>query len=179
MKTSQKLMLLIFLSTIGFVRAQEIELETKNILNDKIEILIPKDFKLMDDATKKIKYPTQRPPSLIYTNENATVNIAFSETGSQASQEMLTEYLEVFVGSFKKAQPNAKWEGNGIIDINGRKVGFLELITPAIDTKIYNLLFFTDVNGKLVICTVNVTEQLLASWKNPAQIIFKSLKVKS
>ena len=179
MKTAQRLLLFTCLLRVGIAKAQKIELETKSILNDKVEILIPKGFAMMDDATKKIKYPTQRPPSFIYTNEEANVNVAFSETTSEATQEMLPEYLTVFVNSFKKAQPNAKWEGNGIVEINGRKVGYLELLTEAVDTKIYNLLFFTDVNGRLLICTVNATEKLLPIWKGPAQEIFKSLKIKN
>ncbi|HLO38214.1 MAG TPA: hypothetical protein VK173_06990, partial [Lacibacter sp.] len=151
--------LFIWLFGSGFVQAQKVDLETKSILNDKVEILIPKTFTLMDDATKKIKYPSQRAPSIVYTNEEANVNVAFSETSSRASQEALPEYLTVFISSFKTAHPNAQWEGNGIVEINSRKVGYLELITEAVDTKIYNLLFFTDVNGKLLICTVNVTQQ--------------------
>lgn len=168
-----------FLFSVYFLPAQTIELETKTILDGKAEILIPKGFTLMTDEVKKIKYPGQNPPAVVYTNDDANVNVAFNHTTSRASQELLPEYLKVFLARFKEVHPNAEWKGNGITEVNGRKLGYLELITEAADTKVYNLLFFTDVDGKLLICTFNSVTKLLDVWKDPAQQIFKSFKVKS
>ena len=62
--------------------------------------------------------------------------------------------------------------------MNGRKVGFVELITPAIDTKVYNLIFFTDLNGQLLLCTFNCTEKNIGQWQPAAKEIMASLKLK-
>ncbi len=172
--------IVLFICCISYkdISAQTIELETITILDGKAEIRIPKGFTLMTEEMKKLKYPGQNPPAVVYTNEEGNVNVAFNLTESTAAQAVLPEYLKVFVAKFKEVHPEAEWKGNGIRSINGQNLGYLELVTAAIDSKIYNLLFFTDVDGKLLICTFNAVTRLLDTWKEPAQEIFKSLKIK-
>jgi hypothetical protein len=157
---------------------QTIELETKQILNDKVEILLPKNFGIMPDDMLQIKYPSANRPTVVYSDENGTVNIAFNHTTSRASQKEIEKYKDVFVSTFKSSYPTAVWGEKGVKEINGRKVGFLEVTTPAIDTKIYNLLFFTDLDGKLLICTFNCTSKKKSAWAESAKKIFNSLTIK-
>ena len=154
------------------------KLEKKLLLNDRIELKIPKEFTIMGEELVKLKYPLESRPNLIYTNETGGINVAFSLTNSKANQEGIASYKDYLVKTFEDAYPSAKWIGNGVKIINGRKVGCLELITPAIDTKIYNKMFFTDLDGKLLICTFNCTEKSLAEWKPVANEIMYSLTVK-
>ena len=157
---------------------QAIELEKKQILNDKVEILLPKSFGIMPEEMLKIKYPSANRPTLVYSDEDGTVNIAFNHITSRASQKEIEKYKDVFVSTFKSSYPTAVWGEKGVKEINGRKVGFLEVTTPAIDTKIYNLLFFTDLDGKLLICTFNCTSKKKSAWVESAKKIFNSLTVK-
>ncbi|MFY7729462.1 MAG: hypothetical protein ACOVRN_08100 [Flavobacterium sp.] len=57
-------------------------------------------------------------------------------------------------------------------------MGYIELVTPALDTDIYNLMFFTDLNGKLLICTFNCTKKDMEEWTPVAKEIMNSLEVK-
>lgn len=155
-----------------------IELETKSLLDGKVEIKIPKDFEIMSEEFLKIKYPNQRSPKLVYTNENGDINVAVNLTENKAVEEQITEYQDVFVKTFKNLYPSADWIDNGIKDINGKKIGYLEIITPAIDTDIYNLMFFTDMDGKLLLCTFNCTKKSIKEWKPIAKEIMNSLIIK-
>ena len=157
---------------------QTIELEKREILNDKVEILLPKNFGIMPDDMLQLKYPSANRPALVYSDEDGTVNIAFNHTANKASQKEIEKYKDVFVSTFKSSYPTAVWGEKGVKEINGRKVGFLEVTTPAIDTKIYNLLFFTDVEGKLLICTFNCTSKKKSAWVESAKKIFNSFTIK-
>lgn len=157
---------------------QNIKLEKKQVLNDKVEILLPKNFGIMSEEMLQLKYPSANRPTLVYSDEDGTVNIAFNHTTSRASQKEIEKYKDVFVSTFKSSYPTAVWGEKGVKEINGRKVGFLEVTTPAIDTKIYNLLFFTDMEGKLLICTFNCTSKKKSAWAESAKKIFGSLIVK-
>ncbi len=86
-------------------------------------------------------------------------------------------FKQSMIGSFKTSIPSAKWVSSGVKVINGRKVGYLELVTPAIDQEIYNLMFFTDVNGKLFLATFNCLEKERSTWQHTAHQILNSLKV--
>jgi hypothetical protein len=155
-----------------------IELEKRKILNDKVEILLPKEFEIMSEDMMKIKYPSERRPTLVYTNKTGGINVAFNHTASKASQPQIEAYKDNLVSTFKNVYPSAEWKGSGVKEINGRKVGYMELVTPAIDTKIYNLIFFTDLDGRLLLCTFNCVDKEQKNWTESAKQIMNSLTIK-
>jgi hypothetical protein len=155
-----------------------IDLEKKSLLSDKVELKIPKGFEIMSEGMMKIKYPSERRPALIYTNETGGINVALNLTQNKASQDLISAYKDNFVKMFKNMYPSADWKDNGIKEINGKKIGYLELVTPAIDTEIYNLMFFTDLDGKLLLCTFNCTKKDINEWTPIAKEIMFSLKIK-
>lgn len=155
-----------------------VELETKLLLNDKVEISLPKDFDIMPEKLMESKYPSDRRPTLVYSNESGGINVALNLTTNQANQEMIPAYQKNFVQTFENLYPSAEWKDNGVKTINGKTVGYLELITPAIDTEIYNLMFFTDLDGKLLLCTFNCTKKSIDEWAPTAKEIMNSLRIK-
>ena len=155
-----------------------IEFETKSLLGNKIMLKIPKGFNIMSEEMAVLKYPADRRPTLIYTNESGGINVALNLTSNKAIQAQMPAYKDNFVKAFKNLYPSAEWKQTGVKEVNGRKVGFIEFITPAVDTKIYNLIFFTDLNGQLLLCTFNCTEKNIGQWQPAAQEIMASLKLK-
>jgi hypothetical protein len=170
--------LLTFACYTAFTQMLEVELETKSLLDDRIELMIPKDFTIMSDEMMKVKYPSENRPALVYTDESGGVNVALNPTQHKASQDQISSYKDDFVRTFKMIYPSAKWKDSGVAEINGRKVGYLELITPALDTKIYNLIFFTDLDEKLLLCTFNCTRKDIKFWAPLAKSIMNSLRIK-
>lgn len=155
-----------------------IELEKKILLGNKVELKIPKGFDIMSEEMAKLKYPTDRRPTLIYTDAEGTINVALNLTTNKATQAQMPAYKDNFVKTFRNLYPSAEWKQTGVKEVNGRKVGYIELITPAIDTKVYNLIFFTDLNGQLLLCTFNCTEKNIGQWQPAAKEIMASLKLK-
>lgn len=72
--------------------ADEIELEKKVLFKDKVIILVPKEFGFMPEEMLKIKYPSAQRPTLVYSDEDGKVNVAFSHTTSKASQQQMEIY---------------------------------------------------------------------------------------
>ncbi|MFP9113289.1 hypothetical protein ACLI1A_05070 [Flavobacterium sp. RHBU_3] len=91
---------------------------------------------------------------------------------------MMPSLKDSFVKSFKSMHPTADWKDSGLKTINGKKVAYIELVTPAMDTQIYNLIFITDLNGKLLICSFNCTKKDITNWTPVAKEIMNSLKTK-
>lgn len=155
-----------------------IDLETKSLLNNRITLKVPKEFDIMSEEMTKLKYPSERRPTLVYSNPSGGINVALNLTQSRANQQLIEPYEENLVQTFKKLYPSAEWKSNGVTTVNGRKVGYMELVTPAIDTDVYNLIFFTDVDGKLLLCTFNCTKKSISEWTPIAKEIMNSLTVK-
>ena len=156
----------------------KIELELKSLLGDRVELKIPKEFNLMSEELMKLKYPSNKRPTIVFSDETGGINVALNLTENNASQELIEPYVENFVKTFKGIYPSAEWKDSGITEINGQKVGYLKLITPAIDTKIYNVMFFTDLDGKLLLSTFNCTEKSISEWEETADEIMNSLTIK-
>ncbi len=170
--------LTIFTIVITTAFVVNIDMETKSLLNDKLELKMPKDFDRMSEELMKLKYPSERRPTLVYSNESGGINVAINLTQNQANQQMIPAYKDNFVQTFKNLYPSAEWKDSDVKTINGKKVGYLELVTPAIDTEIYNLIFFTDLDGKLLLCTFNCTKESIVEWTPAAKEIMNSMKIK-
>ncbi|MDG1332233.1 MAG: hypothetical protein P8P74_07875 [Crocinitomicaceae bacterium] len=170
------------LTALAFVAltsfAIKIDLDKKSLLNNRIELKVPAEFNIMSEEMMKIKYPSENRPKLVYSSETGGINVALTLSTSEADQESIPTYLADFKRAFKNAYPSADWKGSGVKTINDRKVGYIELVTPALDTEIYNLMFFTDLDGQLLICSFNCVKKNIAEWKPTAKEIMNSLKVK-
>ncbi len=177
MKNFKTIGLTFLIMLIAMAFTSRIELEKKSLLDNKIQLKIPKYFDIMSEEMMKVKYPSEGRPNLIYSDETGGINIGLSLTPSEASQELIPAYVNNFVQNFKNAYPTAKWKDKGVKLINGKKIGYLELITPAEDTQIYNLIFFTDLEEKLLLCTFNCTKKDMNEWTPIAKEIMNSIEV--
>lgn len=170
----------LFLVLIVLVTASatfhEIEL-VKHRIYDEFSIKIPKTFDILPDSIVRIKYPNMRNPQLIYSNKQSTINVGFNHTKSPASQEQIGEMRDQLVSVLKASNAKTEWLGDGIETINGRQVGYANFISPAYDSKIFNLMFFTDVDGRVMIGTFNCMEKDIPEWKDVAWEIMRSMEV--
>lgn len=153
-------------------------LEKKSVLGGKVEILIPATFTVMEEDMLKTKYPMQNRPALVYTNDAGSINVAFSQTTSKAEEKDIPEIKETFVKVFKSMYKSSEWLSDGLVTINGKNVGFMELITPALDTKIYNRIFFAECDGRILLCTFNCKESQMKEWAPVGKKIMNSLVIK-
>lgn len=164
------------LSAILFYSSSE--LENRSFFDDKVLLSIPSDFIDMPQRYIDRKYPTPQRPSIILMNEDTEINIALDLTSNQANQSYIPEFNKSSAQAYKNAYPDIEWISDGVKEINGRKVGYSEFVVPAIDTKIYNLIFMTDVSGKLLVATFNCAERYKDDWSAKASEVMNSLVVK-
>lgn len=170
----------LFLLSLAFIAmsatVHDIELVRRSI-NKQFSIKIPKTFDILPDSIVRIKYPNMRNPQLIYSNKESTINVGFNHTKSPASQEKIGEMRDQLVSALKASSKNVEWLGDGIETIHDRQVGYANFISPAFDSKIFNLMFFTDVDGRVMICTFNCMEKDIPEWKDVAWEIMRSMEV--
>jgi hypothetical protein len=154
----------------------EIELIKKRVLSERVEILIPKGFEVMSEQQMDFNYArAQSRPSVIYTNSKEA-SLAFTYTDNTADQDMIDIYAVNFYKTYAKQFKEAKWFGNGIKEVSGRKVGYLELMKPELGHEVYQLIFFTDVEGKLLMCTFTCADRQKPEWETVAKQIMGSFR---
>ena len=157
----------------------EVELVKKHLLSERVEILIPKGFEAMTVQQMDFLYAkAQSRPSVIFTNNNL-VSLAFNYSDNDADQDMVDVYAASFAKTYHKQFKEAKWFGDGVKNINNHKVGYLEFMKPELGHEVYTLVFFTDVQGKLMICTFNCADRQKPEWEPIAKQIMLSVKANS
>ena len=168
-----KFLFFYFLSTF----LVQVELEKRKLLDDKIEIFVPKDFKPMSEEMLNFKYKGKGKPTFVLTDDAAAVNLAFNHLPNKANDELIETYKNSIKASFQNAFPDAEWKADGVRMINGRKVGYFKLTTSAVDTKVYNHIFITHCQGRLLLGTFNCTVKRIPTWEETSETIVESLKV--
>lgn len=159
-----------------FILSINNELKEKKVLNDKISLLLPLDFKLMDNETLIIKYPnTGNRPTEVYTNDKGSINIAFNHTTNALRKEELSQVKTVI------RQQLLNTKGVTIINSSSVKINnidfvIIEFMSKAIDTEIYNKMFITSLENRLLLGTFNCTSKDLNTWKPISNKIISSIK---
>lgn len=153
-------------------------LELKKVLGGSIEMLLPVEFEPLDSAIIAFKYPRGNAPKEVYSNVQANVNIAFTiKEAGKITDADIGLLIGVLAETFKQALPGSKILGQGLVTQNGSQFGYVELKAEAVDTDIYNLLYFTVKDGNLVIIGFNCVNRLTKTWKKVAKEMMSSIKL--
>ena len=133
---------------------------------------IPTEFNIMSEEAISIKYPTGNAPSLVYTNERGTINIAFVLNDVAMENEEIEEYTKAMETMYSQYAND--------INVNffkrdNHKIGEMKFISQASDTNIYNHIIAFSVDGKLRLVNFNCTEDLRTEWEEVGDFIINSL----
>lgn len=154
------------------------QVEKVRLLNGKVLTFLPSGFKIMSEEMLAAKYPASNRPTLVYTNDDGSINFAFNHTANQITEEKLPEVLPAFVQQFNSIYPQIQWIKKDIEAMNGKNFVAMEFITPAVDTRIYNLMYVTELEGKMLMCSFNCMESQKSEWESKAKQALNSVEVK-
>ena len=133
---------------------------------------IPTEFNIMSEEAISIKYPTGNAPSLVYTNERGTINIAFVLNDVAMENEEIEEYTKAMETMYSQYANDININ---FFERDNHKIGEMKFISPASDTNIYNHIIAFSVNGKLRLVNFNCTEELKTEWEEVGDFIINSL----
>lgn len=151
------------------------QLLQRNVLSNTVSLKLPSSFIMMDANTLSSKYSPNNKPSEVYTNEGATVNIAFKRTEQQLSKEkVFTEgkKLESQLLNSGKVQLIKSEE----IKTGNHNIHVFSFYSNAVDTKVYNIMFIFSAKGKMIVGSFNCTYLLQSQWQQTAYEIIRSIK---
>lgn len=176
---------------------ESIEFTVTEVAPGQVALRLPASFTEMPEAYAKIKYPSERRPKLIYTNDTLTVNVTVNPTENRLFDDEMEVYQAELLKMLKRMQPNASWLSDGVFALGepepegqfsqgrsvqteqqGKKrVGYYEFVSPAMDGNIYNLTFFMAWEEKGLFFGVNCMEKEMKLWRPIARGIMASLQV--
>ena len=106
-----------------------------------------------------VKYPNGNAPSLVYTNDKTTINVALVMNDVTMKNNQIEEYVKTMESTYKNYSKDVKlnfWERNN------HKIGEMEFTTQGSDTEIYNHIITFSVNDKLRLVNFNCTKEQMS-----------------
>ena len=137
-------------------------------------IYIPAEFGIMSDEYLKVKYPSENRPTIAYTNDDASINVLLNLDDHELANADVEKYVKVLEETLNNFVEELEIKFSVL---NGHKIGELEFISKATDTKIYNHMIAFSLNGKLRLISFNCIEEYKDEWQDVSDYIVKSLKI--
>ena len=147
-------------------------IQTKYEMFDGFKIKIPSEFKIMSDEIVNIKYPNGNAPSLVYTNDKTTINVALVMNDVTMKNSQIEEYVKTMASTYKNYSKDVKLKFR---ERNNHKIGEMEFTTEGSDTEIYNHIIVFSVNDKLRLVNFNCTKEQISEWKEVSKFIMDSI----
>lgn len=147
---------------------------TRNLLDNRLSMSLPNNFTIMDDGVVRLKYPRLTKSSIVYSNSKSTVSIAIGLTEHQSTQAHLPEIKKTLDEQYSKSL--VQIISSSIEKINGIDFIKMEFMSSAVDGAIYNLMFITSVENRLIVGTFNCTEPLRNEWESKGKKMINSVK---
>ncbi|BAU52839.1 DcrB-related protein [Mucilaginibacter gotjawali] len=170
---------LFILLLLPFFGQAQIKLVRRSLLNGKVELSVPANFKQMPAQALAAKYAHEgQQPAAVFNDTKGEVNLVISQTGQTMTPDQIGQYKDFMINTLKHARPDAVWLDSGVKTINGKQVGYFKMMTTAADQKVFAFYFYTILEGKLLMFTFNCPQALLPKWKTTAEAMVASLKVK-
>lgn len=145
----------------------------------QIRMCMPAAFDVMEPELMDIKYPSSRRPDYIYTSESTSINVTLKIMEQQVKEEELEDFTETMRNILQKTQPTTKMLDIGMNEVNGLQIGYFDFISPALDNKIYNLMFLFIVGEHVTMGSVNCLKKEMDIWKPIAYGMMESIVVEN
>ena len=143
-----------------------------------MKIMLPEKFEDMPLEVAKIKYPMEQRPAVIKTNEKTDINISLNLTQQPYENKQAEAVLKIFKGAIANVYPNNLFMEQKIeVNPYGTTIAWFDFISHGIDGRLYNLMFFTSVDGKLMNGVCNCAEQDLKNWRVVFMDVLKTIRI--
>ena len=152
--------------------------DTVSLADDKVRLLVPKEWAPMSDQLWATKYPGRTMPMLALTDELGEVDLIADLTRQPATEDQIADFKAFQLQQLKTSRPDMEFLSEGIKNVHGRQVGYFKFLTRAVDQKVFNYYFFTVVDGRIMLFTFNCIKSLKRAWEPSADQIMTSLVVK-
>ena len=141
------------------------DFEPRLLFDDRVSIMIPERFGIMDAAKAKIKYPSENRPQLIYSDASCRINLLFNLMDEPLQETEILNRMLDYRAVIKRTNPANVFYEWKILKRNEGKVGYFDYKSYAIDDDIYNIMFVTNVQDKLLLGAFNCPLTHKKDWK--------------
>lgn len=131
----------------------------RELLDGQISIRLPIDFIPLEADVIKALFPLGNRPQLVMGNEPLYFMVGFNHTRHVVPEEQIKEFPKLARGLLEKGGPQVKVVKTETIHCGGRQVAKMYFISQTLEGALYNMMFYANVDARLLIGFVNFRYQ--------------------
>lgn len=151
--------------------------ERRLLAKETITMMLPKDFVPMSPEIARMKYPSEQRPETILTDETGTVNLMFQYMEGEENNATIESFRNQIFGMMKRVNPGIKEKEIGVVEAGEKQIAYVEFSSPAIDGKLYNLMFYLAVKGQPLMGSFNCQTKEMKYWRLAAFEMMQSIEM--
>lgn len=151
--------------------------EPRTLAEGMVTMMVPKDFKPMDLEQAKMKYPSEHRPEVILSDGTGTVNLMFNFMEGKVEDEGIEVFRNQVFGMMQRVNPGIKKQQLGTEEVSGKQIAYAEFSNPAMDGKLYNLMFYLAVEGRPLMGSFNCRTKDMKYWRKAAFEMMQSIRI--
>lgn len=163
--------IILFLLLFPFLGFSQIKLEPKELFGGKIEVSIPVELKKTDNPLSPVS------DEELFVNRQRDILLSISYPSETLKLNQFYAYKRFLIEGLKEDFPNIIIADSGVVNNNGKQIGFIECQEIINDKTVYTSIYFTSVNGRLFKVTLEYIKEYQAQWKSMSKEILATLKV--
>ena len=135
--------------------------------------MLPEGFVDMLPEMARIKYPSEQRPREIRMNGDGTVNFTFSLFEAELEEQQIEDALGQFKSVIRKVNPAFVFYDLAVE--KDKALGWFDFKSYGFDEQIYNVMYITPIEGKLMHGIFNCLYRDILEWKEPVHQIMMSV----
>lgn len=162
------------LETGMYIKDELVQFERRKLFQDKMSIIMPISFVDLPSNLAKIKYISEQRPQIIKTSLDTTVNLGFTMPDLEIYPEQIELLCKQTKSALKQVNPAIVfYEGQVESDL---PLGWFEFKSYGIDSNVYNLMFISIVNKKLLHGIFNCNYNDALEWRDAARQMIYTIR---
>jgi hypothetical protein len=160
---------------VAVIGGVQIDFAEQTLLDDKLAMILPADFQ---SVPPKQHFKPEFQPDLLLTDEDGVIQITIAYTQRKALDvDDVIAHKNEAKQVLQTLNTAIEWSEDGIKEIGGRQLVFLEFVTSMSGTNVYNLLFFMELNQRALTGSFVCIDKKIKGWKPVFHQMLDSIKV--
>lgn len=163
------------LETGMYIKNELVSFERKELFQKKISIMLPETFITLPENMAKLKYSSEQRPQIIKTSLDTSVNIGFSILEVEILPEHIKKLSAQAIEALKRLNPAYVFYEEKV-ELGNMPLGWFEFKSYGLDSNIYNLMFITIVEKKMLHGIFNCNYDDVLEWREAARQMMYSIR---
>lgn len=148
----------------------------RRLFDGRAGIWMPEDFEPLPEEAIAAIYLLGNKPELVFANSYLTFSVGFHYTEHEVPNEYMGDFSKITRMILEKTGPKVRILSEKSRQAGRHMISSMELISHSITETVYNIMFFSSLEGRVLIGFINFNYKFQERYKPIAREILQSFR---